>query len=441
MHRLAAPVTTNPFAGTTWGFRSYYALVVVLGATLAARYFPTAQVESWGALLWWLAFAIIADMNPILLPGSTAYITVSSALDYAAIVVFGPVVAAMISTVSTVVTTVTTSRKAVHKLLFNACLFIVTILAAGRVFELLGGHATTNLAQLVIPMAGCGITYFALDTFGVSLVVALSQRISAWRVWQRTYLWTTVTHLVGFVPLGAIIVVIFMHIGVPGVALFLVPLLLARYSFKLYTDMRQVHMDTVKALTSAIDESDPFTRGHSERVTAYATMLARELRLSERRVQTIEYAGFLHDMGKIGLQHDILLKPAALTPAEWERMRSHPQTGARIVSDLHFLRGARDVVLYHHERFDGKGYPTGLRGDAIPLEARIVKVADAFDAMLSDRPYRQALTLEQALEQLRAGKGTEFDPKIVDAFVGMVEHGLIVPSTRQVGTCPEDPAQ
>jgi HD-GYP domain-containing protein (c-di-GMP phosphodiesterase class II) len=368
---------------------------------------------------------VIADMSPILLPGSKAYITVSSALDYAAIVVFGPVVAAMISTVSTIVTTATTSRKAPHKLLFNACLFIVTIITAGRVFALLGGHATRNPADLVIPMAGCGITYFLVDTFGVSLVVALSQRASAWRIWQRTYLWTTVTHLIGFVPLGAIIVVIYMQIGIPGVALFLVPLLLARYSFKLYTDMREVHIETVRALTSAIDASDPYTKGHSERVTQYAVALARELHLSERRVQAIEYAGFLHDMGKIGLQHNILLKPGALTDSEWEQMKRHPVTGAKIVSDLHFLKGAHDVVLFHHERFDGTGYPHGLAGERIPLEARIVKVADAFDAMLSDRPYRKALSLERALEQLRQGSGTEFDPRVVAAFVGLVEVGQV----------------
>jgi HD-GYP domain-containing protein (c-di-GMP phosphodiesterase class II) len=404
-------------------------LVVGLGVWLAIRLFPTAHIDSWGPLVWWIAFAVIADMSPILLPGSKAYITVSSALDYAAIVVFGPVVAAMISTISTVVTTVTASRKAPHKLLFNACLFIVTIIAAGRVFELLGGHATRVPSELVIPMAGCGVTYFLIDTFGVSLVVALSQQASAWRIWQRTYLWTTVTHLVGFVPLGAIIVVIFMHIGIPGVALFLVPLLLARYSFKLYTDMREVHIDTVRALTSAIDASDPYTKGHSERVTQYAIALARELRLSERRVQAIEYAGFLHDMGKIGLQHNILLKPSALTDSEWDEMKRHPETGAKIVKELHFLKGARDVVLFHHERFDGAGYPQGLAGERIPLEARIVKVADAFDAMLSDRPYRKALGLERALDQLRQGSGTEFDPRAVAAFIGLVERGQITAPT------------
>lgn len=421
---MSDPSARGPFHGTSFSFKLYYSFIVALGVFLAMRFFPEVRIESWGPLLWWLGFSILADLNPILLPGSRAYITVSSALDYAAIVVFGPVVAAMISTISTVATSLTTSRKtAPHKVLFNACLFIVTIMASGFVFRLAGGQPTPDVSKLVLPMIACGITYFLIDTFGVSIIVALSQQLNAWRIWQRTYLWTTITHLVGFVPLGAIIVVIFMHIGIPGVALFLVPLMLARYSFKLYTDMREVHIETVKALTSAIDASDPFTRGHSERVTAYSVAIAREMRLSERRIQAIEYAGFLHDMGKIGIQHDILLKPGALDEAEWKAMRTHPEVGARIVSDLDFLRGAREVVLHHHERFDGKGYPAGLAGEAIPLEARIAKVADAFDAMMSDRPYRASLGLEKALDELRRGKGSEFDPKVVDAFIPLIEQG------------------
>jgi len=413
----------GPFAGTSRGFRFYYSLIVAAGVLLAARVFPQARVLPWGALLWWLGFSVASDLSPIHLPRSRAYITVSSALDYAAIAVFGPVLAAMISTVSTLVTSLVTRRRAApHKVLFNVCLFIITILGAGLAFRLAGGRPTTEIRELVLPMAACGVTYFLINTFGVSLIVALSQGGSPWRIWQRTYLWTTITHLVGFVPLGAIIAVIYLHIGIPGVGLFLVTLMLARYSFKLYTDMREVHFNTVRALTSAIDASDPYTRGHSERVTYYAVAIARAMRLSERRIQAIEYAGFLHDMGKIGIHHDILTKPGALTEDEWVSMRSHPEIGARIVSDLDFLRGAREVVLYHHERYDGRGYPEGLAGEQIPLEARIAKVADAFDAMMSNRPYRASLGLERAIEELELGRGTEFDPTVVDAFVKLVRN-------------------
>ncbi len=422
---MTAPRNSGPFEGTSLPFRLYYFAVVALGIFLAVRTFPTADIDSWTPLIWWLAFAVVAELSPIMLPGSSAYITVASALDYAAIVVFGPVVAAMIATVSSIVTATLVSRREPHKVLFNVCLFIITILGAGYVFDLVGGRPTPDISELVLPLAACGITYFLLDTFGVSFIVALMQSTNPWRVWQRTYLWTTVTHLVGFVPLGAIVVVIYLHIGIPGVALFLIPLLLARYSFKLYTEMRQIHIDTVRALTSAIDASDPYTKGHSERVTAYAVAIAREMGLSERRVQTIEYAGLLHDMGKIALQHDVLLKPGALSEEEWRIMRTHPETGAKIVSDLQFLKGARDVVLHHHERYDGSGYPDGLSGDSIPLEARIIKVADAFDAMLSNRPYRDSLGVERAIREIEDGSGTEFDPRVADVFLRLVREGRV----------------
>jgi len=415
----------GPFAGTSLLFRLYYFGVVGVGVVWVWRALPSADPPAWHILLWWFAFALIAEMSPIRLPGSQAYITVSSALDYAAIVIFGPAVAAMIAAGTTLVSQLFFARQRPHKMLFNIALFIVTIMVSGSVFRWAGGVASPSVAELVLPLAACGATYFLIDTFGVSTIVALSQGGSVWRTWQRMYLWTTLTHLAGFVPLGAIIVVIFAHIGLPGVALFLAPLILARYSFKLYMDMRNAHFDTVRALTSAIDASDPFTRGHSERVTAYSVAIARKLGLAERRVLMIEYASLLHDMGKIAVQHDILLKPGKLSDDEWSLMRMHPETGARIVGDLHFLKGAREVVLYHHERYDGQGYPDGLQGSEIPTEARIVKVADAFDAMLSDRPYRKGLSVDDAIAELEGGRGTEFDPVVVDAFLLLVSQGEV----------------
>ncbi len=413
--------TASPFEGTTPWFKLYYFLIVGLGLFLAVWKFPHVRVESWVPVLWWVVFGIIAELSPISVPRSGAYITVSSALDYAAIIIFGPAVAAIISTVVTVVAT--GARLPLHKLLFNVSLFVVMIFAAGAVFESVGGVSTANVGLLVLPLAACGITYFAVDTIGISFIIALYARENPWRIWQRTYLWTTVTHLIGFVPLSAIMVVIYLHIGIPGVALFFVPLILARHSFKLYIDMRETHMNTVRALTSAIDASDPFTSGHSERVTEYSTSIARRMGLSERRVLMVEYASLLHDMGKIAIQHDVLLKPGKLTDDEWKVMRRHPETGARIVSDLHFLKGAREIVLYHHERCDGKGYPDGLEGTEIPVGARIVKVADAFDAMMSDRPYRRGLDADAAMEELRRGRGTDFDAEVVDVFLGLISDG------------------
>lgn len=432
----------SPFAGTSAPFRAYYATVVALGAALALVYFPGVRPVSWVPLFWWILFVVAADISAIKLPGGRAYIAVSSSLDYAAIALFGPPAAALIAVISTTVTQLAIHRRPLHRVLFNICLFVVTIMVSGYVFRVFGGTHARSLGSLMLPLGLCGLVYFSVNTGAVSLIIALSQNENPWRVWQSTYGWT-LTHLVAFVPLGALIVVVYNVVGLPGVALFLLPLLLARYTFKLYTDMRQEHLDTVRALTSAIDASDPFTRGHSERVTEYAVAIARELGLPEHRVMTIEYASLIHDMGKISLQHDILLKPGKLTDEEWERMKTHPETGARIVSNLKFLKGARAVVLHHHERFDGLGYPNGLAGSDIPLEARIVKVADAFDAMMSDRPYRSSLGLETAIEELERGKGSEFDSEVVSAFVRLLRDGRVAvptadtnPSARADGAIP-----
>jgi hypothetical protein len=412
----------NPFRGTPVRFRLYYASIVTGGLVLAYVFITRVHPASWITLGWWVLFVVAADISAIQMPGGRAYIAVSSSLDYAAIALFGPAAAALIAVLSTLVTQLVIARRPVHKVLFNICLFVVVSVASGGVFKFFGGETAGSLGRLMLPLGMCGLVYFITNTVGVSLVVAFSQRENPWRVWQGTYSWT-LTHLLAFVPLGALIVVVFKEAGLPGVALFLLPLLLARYTFKLYVDMRQEHIDTIRALTSAIDASDPFTRGHSQRVTKYSVAIARELGLSEQRVLTIEYASLIHDMGKIGLQHDILLKPGALTDEEWVLMKTHPETGARIVSDLHFLKGARDAVLYHHERYDGRGYPMGLAGDDIPLEARIVKVADAFDAMMSSRPYRESLGLDKAMAELQRGRGTEFDPRVVDVFLRLIREG------------------
>jgi len=417
-------------SGMPVAFRIYYSAVVVSGLVLAYLLFPTARPESWLALAWWVVFIIVADLSPITLPGASADITVSSTLDYAAIALFGPVPAAIIEVISTFITQFVFARRPAYKVLFNVSLFLITISAAGAVFVLLGGPEARTLGALLLPLGACGLVYYVVNTGGVSIIVGLSEGLSPWRVWQRTYVWTLV-HLAGFVPLGALIVVVYRVVGIPGVILFLLPLLLARYTFKMYTDMREVHIETVRALTSAIDASDPFTRGHSDRVLEYATAIARRLGLPERTVETIQYASLLHDIGKIAIQHDVLLKPGALDEEEWEKMKSHPQTGAKIVADLRFLRGAHQVVLHHHERYDGSGYPDGLSGEQIPLEARIVNVADSFDAMLSNRPYRHALSLAMAVTELRRGSGTQFDPEVARIFIELIEAGDVAIGDRE----------
>jgi HD-GYP domain-containing protein (c-di-GMP phosphodiesterase class II) len=185
---------------------------------------------------------------------------------------------------------------------------------------------------------------------------------------------------------------------------------------QLYDDQRELFSGMVRALTSAIDAKDPYTCGHSERVARVAMRLAQELGCSRDQVETIYLAGQLHDVGKIGVDDTVLRKPDKLTAEEYEHIKTHAAVGHRILHDVKQLDHVLPVVLHHHEQWDGKGYPLGLAGEEIPYLARIVAVADAFDAMGSDRPYRKGMDDEKLDAIFRNGAGTQWDASVVAAF-------------------------
>ncbi|MDA8233451.1 MAG: HD-GYP domain-containing protein [Clostridia bacterium] len=189
---------------------------------------------------------------------------------------------------------------------------------------------------------------------------------------------------------------------------------------KMENQRRSLYLKTITALSQAIEAKDIYTRGHSERVAALATGLGAELKLSPDEIANINYGALLHDVGKIGISEAILNKEGRLDPEEYEIMKKHPEIGANILSEVDFLEDALDVVTHHHERIDGSGYPKALVQKEIPLAARIVGIADAWDAMTSDRAYRQAMPENMAVNQLRRGAGTQFDAYLVERFLWMV---------------------
>jgi putative nucleotidyltransferase with HDIG domain len=187
-----------------------------------------------------------------------------------------------------------------------------------------------------------------------------------------------------------------------------------KFAEELYPD---VLFESFRAIISTLEEKDSYTHGHSIRVAEYAVLIAEELKLSDVEVREVELSALFHDIGKIGIPDNVLLKPARLSRAEFEIMKSHPSRSSRILEKISSLRNLIPGIKYHHERFDGLGYPEGLRGDQIPLYARIILIADTYDAMTSTRPYRLALDREVAFAELRSCSGSQFDPVLVDAFV------------------------
>ncbi|MCX5705295.1 MAG: HD domain-containing protein [Candidatus Omnitrophica bacterium] len=191
---------------------------------------------------------------------------------------------------------------------------------------------------------------------------------------------------------------------------------------RLYEDLRSTYMRTIKALAQAIEARDAFTHSHSENVAHIAVAIATQMGLSSVEVETVREACELHDLGKIGIEDAILLKPSSLTPQEWEQVKKHPMTGAQILEPLTFLNDVIELVRQHHEHFDGTGYPEGRKGEDILLGARILHVADAYEAMTSARSYRKVpFTKEAATVEIVKNRGTQFDPQVVDAFLKIVD--------------------
>ncbi|KAF0244636.1 MAG: HD-GYP domain-containing protein, partial [bacterium] len=188
---------------------------------------------------------------------------------------------------------------------------------------------------------------------------------------------------------------------------------------------RMLFIGTVRALAEAIDGKDTYTRGHSERVMKYSVLIAQHMKLNEEEIEDIRIAGILHDVGKIGIDDKILKKPAALTDDEYKIMKQHPQIGAKIMSEIPQMKRFIPGMFYHHECLDGKGYPLGLRGDQIPLMARIISVADVFDAMTTNRPYQRAMDTEVAVERIRTFVGTRYDGQVVEALVDALHSGRL----------------
>jgi response regulator RpfG family c-di-GMP phosphodiesterase len=189
----------------------------------------------------------------------------------------------------------------------------------------------------------------------------------------------------------------------------------------LYADLEVSFRETIQGLALALEAKDAYTHGHSESVTRYCVGIAKQMGLSEAFQGLLEQAGLLHDIGKIGIASNILNKPEPLTAEEYELIKAHPATGKRILENISFLKDAIPIVYHHHERIDGKGYPEGLVGDEIPLGARVMQVADTYDAMTSSRAYRTRMGHEDSVAELRRFSGTQFDPECVDAFIRMCE--------------------
>jgi diguanylate cyclase (GGDEF)-like protein/putative nucleotidyltransferase with HDIG domain len=334
-------------------------------------------------------------------------------------------------------------RSVFHQLVFNTGALTLASLAAAEVFAIhIGGSAAKAIVIGLGALAG--LAYFAVNTGLLSAAIALEGRENIWRTWSDRFRWLTL-HYAVYGIISAVIYEAYKPIGVWALVVFALPLLLMRKTQEGYlrhteraTNKLRAAAETIQSqnvslefvnrqlkerstaamesLSATVDARDEYTAGHSRRVQRIALTIGRQLDLSETELELLGHAALFHDIGKLAVPDSILLKPASLTDDEWKIMTKHAAEGASIINRLGFLNDAVPAIRHHHERFDGRGYPDRLAGVEIPLGARIIHVADAFDSMLSTRVYRPARSLDDALTELRKMAGSQFCPRCVAAL-------------------------
>jgi diguanylate cyclase (GGDEF)-like protein/putative nucleotidyltransferase with HDIG domain len=415
--------------------RVYVAAVIGAGLTVFA-----ARVghSSFHQPTLFLALLVLSPMTaamkvylPLTTGGST--LSVSYAVDFAALLLLGPdetMLVAAAGAISQCHLNVKEKNSA-YKTLFSVCALVLTVQAAAFVFTTLGGvFSPMPFDALAGPLVAAATAYFLVNTVLVASAVALSSRQSIGRTWHNNFLWSAPGYFIG-AGTAALASLLVGYAGYWIAPFTFAPLYLTYRTYKVYLgrvedEQRHVkqtsdlHLATIEALARAIDAKDEMTQLHIRRVQVYAAGLARAAGLSDNEIEGVKTAALLHDIGKLAVPEHILSKPGPLTQEEFQKIRIHPQVGAEIIAAVPFPYPVAPLILSHHERWDGRGYPRGLKGDAIPLGARVLTIVDYYDAVTTERPYHKALSNENAIELVRHEAGRALDPKLVPIFIDLL---------------------
>jgi hypothetical protein len=432
----------------------YIAAVISAAAAILTRVpIPVHQRGFWVVCITLALLFLICDSTPTVIGDRQWAWSPSSAATLAAVVLLGrhgPIGAAMVGAIA-----VFSIRRHVPLVerLFNGAMYAIAGYAAGLVFVARDGHALVplgwfspilHLQQQITPQVKLTFGHVTLS-FGqvqsnferalvpFALAAVVHMLVNHALLWgmllfdrrnRRTQQeaspsWSTpllILSDLAFAALGLVIAALWVIFGPVAAAIVVVPLYVARWAMAQFAEQQRAHTATLRALCQAVETKDFYTRGHSERVSRGSGMIARQIGMRSDRTEAVRFAGMLHDVGKLGVPTKVLQKVGRLTEEEFAAIQLHPMRGLEIVKDIGFLNEALSGIMHHHERMDGRGYPMGFAGDEIPEFARIIAVADAFDSMTSTRAYREATSIPEAIAELRSGAGTQFDPKIVDAF-------------------------
>ena len=426
--------------------RLYIGATVALGVFLVVSLGPRSSFDRPWLFLILLLTSVVTSAFKVSLPldrsGST--MSVSYAVDFAALLLLGPNETMLVAVTSawSQCTFRMKAKNPLYRTVFSMACLAITVQAAGLAYEILGGvpgALAQTVPDLARPLVAAATTYFVFNTCLIAIAVSLATRQSFFGVWNQNFLWSAPSYFVG-AGAAAIATWAVMNSGVFTALLASAPLVLTYRSYKVYLgridderrhveEMADLHLATIEALALAIDAKDQTAQSHIRRVQVYATGIARGLGMSETEIQGVKTAALLHDIGKLAVPEHILSKPGPLTQEEFQKIRVHPQVGAEIISAVPFPYPVAPLILSHHERWDGKGYPQGLKGEEIPLGARILSVVDYFDALTSDRPYHKAMTHDAAVALLQQEAGRALDATVVQMFVKMMPEMAVAAGT------------
>jgi len=431
--------------------RLYVGATIALGALLVVSLGPRSTFADPTLFAVLLVISAVTSAFKVSLPlaksGST--MSVSYAVDFAALLLLGPNETMLVAVTSawSQCTFRMKAKNPVYRTMFSMACLAITVQASGLAYDAFGGVPGTlaqDVAGIARPLVAAATTYFIFNTCLIAVAVSLATRQSFIAVWNQNFLWSAPSYFVGAL-VAALATWAVMTSGMWLAVLMTAPLYLTYRTYKVYLgridderrhveEMADLHLATIEALALAIDAKDQTAQSHIRRVQVYATSIARGLGMSDTEIQGVKTAALLHDIGKLAVPEHILSKPGPLTQEEFQKIRVHPQVGAEIISAVPFPYPVAPLILSHHERWDGKGYPQGLKGEEIPLGARILSVVDYYDALTSDRPYHKAMTPEAALALLQQEASRALDPAVVQMFVKMSAEMEAVAGTIEAAT-------
>ena len=409
---------------SAWLFQSVYWSFVLIGCGLIAFLLQNRPVGSWPwpSLAVFFVFLIGADTKLGASQGTYGRVMSSKCIVLSVIALFGAAPAALMEAMSALIRGLVLGGGGARKAIFNSAMLGTAAGVAGLVYHELPWATSFDGPLFFIPLVAAMLTHSLVNHLMLGTIISLDTKTPFERVYRRGFRWVRLRALLDL-PFAVMVVLLYVQAGAWTLILFLFPVLALYQADKLYQRNREAHVNSIAALSTALEADEPYTHGHSYRVAKYALSIGKAMGMHEQELETLEYGGLLHDIGKIAITNEIICKPGRLTDSEFEVIKTHPSIGADIVEQIKFLSDATDLVRHHHERPDGRGYQHGLKADEISAGCNILNVCDAFDAMTSDRPYRKALSVEQAMEELVRCKGTQFDERVVETMLRIYHQG------------------